>query len=324
MKKLFFILILLPSLLFGLLNDPINFLTETKPGMQIQFYTNGGKISIYYPIIYKIVSFDTFTETMRYPNIIKGLAYIESGFNIHALSYVGAMGIAQFKPDTAKDFGVVNAWNPFQALLGADRMLRFYYEKYGDISTALAIYNVGETNFNKDKEMKKKGLEYAEKVIAASKKISENISLLDRGVYYLQAGFVNNLDGINITLEVGTIFDILGQLYFDISPKLITQLSSGTNFVFELTEKTYIKLDHFNSIVFGYNLGYNNEGMYNGPIVGYSYFKPIGYSFEAYYDFSKPIDIKNISIKIGYGQKDWRVSFGFDSDFKSFYVDLKF
>jgi len=324
MKKLLMLFILLPSLLLAFLNDPINFLTESKPGMQVQFYTNGGKISIYYPIIYKIVSFNTFTETMRYPDIVKGLAYIESDFNIHALSYAGAMGIAQFKSDAAKDFGVANAWNPFQALLGADRVLRFYYEKYGDISTALAIYNVGETNFNKNKTMKEIGLKYAEKVLEASKNVSKNANLLDRSVLYFQGGFVKNIDSTNIIVEIGSIFDIFGQVYFDISPKLITQISTETAFSFELAEKTHIKTDHFNSIVIGYNLGYNKEGVYKGPIIGYSYFEPIGYSLEIWYDFSKPLDIKNFSVKAGYGQKDWRVSVGFDSDFKNFYVEVKF
>jgi len=324
MKKLIFLFILIPSLLLALLNDPINFLTESKFGMQIQFYTNGGKISIYYPIIYKIVSFDTFTETMRFPDIVKGLAYIESGFNIHALSYVGAMGIAQFKPDAAKDFGVVNAWNPYQALLGADRMLRFYYEKYGDITTALAIYNVGENNFKNNKEMKSAGLKYAEKVMESSKKISKDTMLLDRSVYYFQGGLFFEPDSTNIVLEIGTIFDVFGQFYFDISPKLTTNISTEISFKFNLAGKTYIKMDHFNSIVFGYNLEYNNEGIYKGPIVGYSYFEPIGYSLEFYYDFSQPLDIKNFTFKAGYGLKDWRIGLGFDSDFKNFFIEVKF
>lgn len=324
MKKIIFFFILIPSLLLALLSDPTNYLTESNFGMQIQFYTNGGKISIFYPIIYKIVSFNTFTETMRFPEIVKGLAYIESGFNIHALSYVGAMGIAQFKPDAATDFGVANAWNPYQALLGADRMLRFYYEKYGDIRTALAIYNVGESNFKNNSEMKKNGLKYADKVIESSKKISNETMILDRNIYYVQGGIFFEKDSTNIVLELGTIFDIFGQIYFDISPKLTTKISTETSFKFNLLGKTHIKLDHFNSIVFGYDLEYNNEGGNKGPILGYSIFQPIGYSFEFYYDFSQPIDIKNFSFKVGYGLKDWRIGFGFDYDFKNFFVEVKF
>lgn len=324
MKKLILLFLFIPSLFLAIINDPINFITESNFGMQIQFYTNGGKISIYYPIVYKIVSFNTFTNSMRFPEIVKGLAYIESGFNIHALSYVGAMGIAQFKPDAAKDFGVVNAWNPYQALLGADRMLRFYYEKYGDITTALAIYNVGENNFKNNKEMKNSGLKYAEKVIESSKKVSRDTKILDRSVYYLQGGLFFEPDSTNIVFELGTIFDIFGQLYFDVSPKLTTYISTETSFKFNLTGKTYIKMDHFNSIVFGYNLEYNSEGILKGPIVGYSHFEPVGYSFEFHYDFSKPLDIKNFSFKVGYGLKDWRIGLGFDSDFKKFFVELKF
>ncbi|MBO8161388.1 MAG: lytic transglycosylase domain-containing protein [Thermosipho sp. (in: Bacteria)] len=324
MKKLLIVFMLIPTILLAFLNDPINFITEKDPGMQIKFYTNGGKISIYYPIVYKIVSFDTFTETMMFPDIVKGLAYVESGFNIHALSYAGAMGITQFKEDTAKDFGVINAWNPWHALLGTDRMLRFYYEKYGDLTTALAIYNVGESNYENNKIMKENGIKYAEKVIESSKTINRDINLVDRNIYYLQAGFKNDTNTFDISVEVGTLFDIFGQVYFDISSKLITEISTETLYSFELGGKSHIKLDHFNSIVFGYILGYNKEGVYKGPYIGFSFFKPLGYSLELYYDFSKPFSIGNFSLIAGYGQKDWRISFGFDGDFDNLFVEIKF
>jgi hypothetical protein len=67
----------------------------------------------------------------------------ESNFNPQALSPVGAMGIAQFMPGTARGLGI-DPWDPIQSLYGAARLLaqdRQYYN--GDYLKALAAYNAG-------------------------------------------------------------------------------------------------------------------------------------------------------------------------------------
>ncbi|ABR30342.1 lytic transglycosylase [Thermosipho melanesiensis] len=311
-KNLFLIFLLISANYFSFMLDPLNYITKTNLGLQVQFYNNAGKISIYNPFVYRIVSYDTFTNTMRFPEIVKGLAYIESGFNIHALSNVGAMGIAQFKADAALDYGINNAWNPKQALLGADRMIRYYYQKYNDIYSVLAIYNIGEGNYKKGKYLDE-GKNYANKVISASRKISRNVYLKDKYVLYLQAG----LDSTNTTFfEIGSIFDYLGLLYFDLSTKFSIE---ETGYPIEFGAKSFFRLDHFSSIVFGYNLRYNNN-ISVGPIIGYSYFEPVGPNYEICYDFSKGFDMKNFQFDVGYGNKYWRISLGYDTDFENFYL----
>jgi len=68
---------------------------------------------------------------------------LESGFNPSAVSPAGAVGIAQFLPDTAANLGI-NPWDPIQALRGAARLMASYVHLYsGNYAMALAAYNGG-------------------------------------------------------------------------------------------------------------------------------------------------------------------------------------
>lgn len=60
-------------------------------------------------------------------------------------SAVGAMGIAQFMPDTAADMGI-DPLDPAQAIDAAGRYLRQCYRMFGDWTRALAAYNWGMGN----------------------------------------------------------------------------------------------------------------------------------------------------------------------------------
>ncbi len=67
----------------------------------------------------------------------------ESGFNPTAVSWAGAVGIAQFMPGTAATIGV-DPWNPTQAMQGAARLMASYENQYGgNYTMALAAYNGG-------------------------------------------------------------------------------------------------------------------------------------------------------------------------------------
>jgi soluble lytic murein transglycosylase-like protein len=73
----------------------------------------------------------------------------ESGFNPHALSPAGAIGIAQFMPETARTWGV-DPHNPEQSLKGAARLMAHLLSTYhGDYAKALAAYNAGENAVNR-------------------------------------------------------------------------------------------------------------------------------------------------------------------------------
>lgn len=66
----------------------------------------------------------------------------ESGFNPAAESKVGALGIAQFMPSTARGLGI-NPLNPLQALRAAALLMASYIRSYGAYDKALAAYNAG-------------------------------------------------------------------------------------------------------------------------------------------------------------------------------------
>src|SRR5207237_5279220 len=69
--------------------------------------------------------------------------YLESGFNPNAQSGVGAEGIAQFMPGTARGLGI-NPWDPIAALKAAAQMMANSAHQYGgDYAKALAAYNAG-------------------------------------------------------------------------------------------------------------------------------------------------------------------------------------
>src|SRR5262245_6151570 len=101
------------------------------------------------PVVYRTREeiCDTLIEAARNnnlpPHFFIRLLYQESSFRPHAISSAGALGIAQFMPETASDRGLDNPFDPLQAIPASARLLRDMAQKFGNLSLAAAAYNAG-------------------------------------------------------------------------------------------------------------------------------------------------------------------------------------
>lgn len=77
--------------------------------------------------------------------IVRAIIHAESAFNPNALSRVGAQGLMQLMPGTARRFGVLDAFNAGQNIRGGVQYLAWLLKRFnGNLSLAAAGYNAGE------------------------------------------------------------------------------------------------------------------------------------------------------------------------------------
>ncbi len=77
--------------------------------------------------------------------VVRAIIHAESAFNPNALSRVGAQGLMQLMPATARRFGVSNAFDASQNIRGGVQYLAFLLKRFkGDLRLVAAGYNAGE------------------------------------------------------------------------------------------------------------------------------------------------------------------------------------
>jgi len=77
--------------------------------------------------------------------VVRAIIHAESAFRPNALSRVGAQGLMQLMPATARRFGVGNAFDAGQNIRGGVQYLAFLLKRFnGDLALAAAGYNAGE------------------------------------------------------------------------------------------------------------------------------------------------------------------------------------
>ena len=84
-------------------------------------------------------------------NLIAAVAFKESRYRPTAVSRIGAEGIMQLKPKTARSLGVSDSFDPRQNVLGGTKYLRKLIDRFqGDLDLVLAGYNAGPDRVAKE------------------------------------------------------------------------------------------------------------------------------------------------------------------------------
>jgi len=113
------------------------------------------------------------------PALIKAVIKVESDFFNDAISYKGAQGLCQLMPDTSKELGVINPFNPHSNISGGARLLRKHLEEFGSIKKTLIAYNAGPEWVRKRKGIPKETRTYIKRVINYYHKYKR-----DQGLYF--------------------------------------------------------------------------------------------------------------------------------------------
>jgi hypothetical protein len=82
------------------------------------------------------------------PELVHAVVQAESNYQPRAKSPVGARGLMQVMPATAKDLGIKNLYDPHNNLEAGVRYLKFLLARF-DLTRAIAAYNAGPANVRK-------------------------------------------------------------------------------------------------------------------------------------------------------------------------------
>ncbi len=84
------------------------------------------------------------------PRLIHAVIWQESKYKVRARSHVGAQGLMQLMPPTAKRFGCLDAHDPAANIEAGTKYLRWLLKRFnGNVTLALAGYNAGEGSVDK-------------------------------------------------------------------------------------------------------------------------------------------------------------------------------
>ncbi|EIY6660114.1 transglycosylase SLT domain-containing protein [Escherichia coli] len=147
-------------------------------------------------------------ESLLPENMMAAIAEKESGWNPNAISKVGAKGLFQFIPETAKAYGLEgnDVFDPVKSTHAAARYLTDSMKRYGgDIAKVLAQYNGGNVAVGKDNTLRLKSetVDYLLKLIAQIPAMREQRPMLEGKLLNAQQVLASNPGGrALIQLEV--------------------------------------------------------------------------------------------------------------------------
>jgi soluble lytic murein transglycosylase-like protein len=78
------------------------------------------------------------------PNLLAAMAFRESRFDPHAVSRIGAQGVMQLMPKTARALGVRDSFDARDNIYGGAKYVKYLLDRFnGNIDLTLAAYNAG-------------------------------------------------------------------------------------------------------------------------------------------------------------------------------------
>ncbi len=107
-----------------------------------------GRSMLYFPI------FEEYLNKYDLPQDLKALAVIESALNPTVKSSVGAAGLWQFMPSTARSYGLIiddyvdERYDPYKSTEAAVKYLAYLHDVFEDWTLAVSAYNCGKGRVN--------------------------------------------------------------------------------------------------------------------------------------------------------------------------------
>lgn len=77
-------------------------------------------------------------------NLVKAIIAVESAFQSDAVSRKNCKGLMQLHPDTARQMGVRDVFDPAQNIEGGVKYLKYLRKNFDDLDLVLAAYNAGD------------------------------------------------------------------------------------------------------------------------------------------------------------------------------------